>query len=376
MLVGVVVAVGLVGATLAISDDRGATPAAAPSSTVGTTTIAPSSTTPPPPSRPDLAPTTVPTYSERRWFLPALPTATGSILYGLTLEGRVVRIDLDGGRVSTQVLRRPGGEEPGSGYDLIARRGAAILHRRSGFGLTVPDGEGRVQWIGEDDTRLLAASAPEQLWRLRLGPSGDVSEALLIGLDGVPDATSAVLVPPSVRVRGDDGSGALVLTGVGGAYRLAADGSVTRLTAGQLVAWSPAALVDVVCDDRLACEWRRVDRTTGQVTSLGPVPAGLLERDTAVAMSSDGRRLAVLVATPAYRLDVVDLVTGATATVERLDRPPTSGTALAGWSGDGRHLFWLRGGAVAAWSADPTTPAGPIARLADLPFLAVLVVAP
>jgi len=314
----------------------------APPPTPSTTTNAPPSTS-----------TTSTTVERDRFDVvtlgPLLAEPTATVVYGLSRDAEIVRVDVDRGEVATRRLRGARGERP-DGYSVLARSGAAFLAQPGGRGgLFVRDGAGGpVRWVSAEGSRFVPAANTSALWRVA---DGDEPAVALVGLDGSL-LEPEVPLPASVSVIGDDGTGALLLDGPGGTYRLAADGP-QRLTAEPLVAWSATTLVTTACDERLACAWRTTDRVTGQ-SALVPV-AGDLRPAVAGSVSPDGRHVAVVANRPATSLDVVDLSAGERTTLARTLTDTWGfgyGASAAWWSPTGSHLFFLDGdGRLQVWSA-------------------------
>lgn len=319
------------------------------SPTSPSSTSAPSTTTDP---TAPLAPTTT-VESDRFTFEqldgPLLAARTDAVLYGLSNDAEVVRIDVDSGEVTRRRLRGPRGERA-DGFSVLARDGVAILASPGGRGaLTVPDGPAsQTQWVSGRGARIIPAAGPEEVWRITsLDDGSAVGERL--GLDGEAVGPQ-VDVPASATVLGDDGTGRLVAKAPGGTYLVDVAG-IARIADGEPVAWNATRLVVTVCDPALVCAWRVIDRTTGLGRDV--LLGGDLRPGIAASLSPDGRWLAQLSGASEGGLEVVDLDSSER---RRLDSPVFDawgfgyGAAGMWWSPAGGHLFWLdEVGRVNAW---------------------------
>jgi hypothetical protein len=301
---------------------------------------------------------------------PMLAESTGAVLYGMSEDAEVVRIDLDGGVVTRRRLRGPSGERA-DGFSVLARSGLAVLAAPGGQGaLSVPDGPRTpTQWLSGAGARIVPAADPDQVWRIVARDDGSaVAERL--GADGEP-RLPRVEVPAGADVLGDDGHGLLLAGAPGGTYVLGAEGAI-RVADGTPVAWSAMRLVVTSCDGALVCTWQVIDRADG---SSRDVPAtGDLRRGVAATLSPDGRWLAQLSGDTGGGLELVDLTDGSRRQVGASVVDAWGfGYASAGmwWAPDGHHLFWLDGdGLVNVWSNEAGTVvldgAGAVPKLRSL----------
>jgi hypothetical protein len=343
---GLVVALAAGAALTSRADDQALVP------DTPTTVAAPTTTTSatPAPRRPDRD-----RYAVERLAGPMLAERTGAVLYGLSEDAEVVRIDLDGGVVTRRRLRGPSGERA-DGFSVLARSGLAVLAAPGGQGaLSVPDGpRSPTQWLSGEGARIVPAADPNQVWRIVARDDGSaVAERL--GADGEP-LLPRVEVPVGADVLGDDGTGLLLAGAPGGTYLLGAEGAI-RVADGEPLAWSATRLVVTSCDGALVCRWRVIDRADG--SSRDVASSGDLRRGLAATLSPDGRWLAQLSGDTGGGLELVDLMDGSrrqigTSVVDAWG----FGYASAGmwWAPDGQHLFWLDGdGLVNVWSNDAGT---------------------
>jgi hypothetical protein len=175
---------------------------------------------------------------------------------------------------------------------------------------------------------------------------------MLVRSNGAATGTTIRLPPAAQWPVGADGSGYVLVDGVGGVY-LARPGGVRRITRGSVLAAGPTGWLAVECDDQARCVRVVIDRaTSGRRTLPGSPTAmelttGTIAPDGSVAayVRQEGER-------PVAHL--VDLATGADHALtvdvdaETLDSDPA-------WSPDGRWLFLVSEGRLMA--VDPRTRA-------------------
>ncbi len=364
LVIGGGVVAALIGGAVLVSREE--PPAAAPTPS----TMAPAASTSGAVS--SLARTTVPAY--RELVLPArLSEPTAAVLYGLTVEGQLVRIEPDSGKVSIRQLEL-GGDVPDR--TLLARSGGVVLLSPGQGSAVVQDGPARepAELTGDFIQAFPAAGAREfWMWTGAFAIGDEIRRAVSRrDLDGDPMGAELVL-PPFSQLLGD-GAGGLLITSIGGTYELALEtGSPSRVSDGQVVGASATALVDLRCDDRLKCRWRVTDRATGEQRLLPQPPSAttltrFLYRHA--AMSSDDRYLAYFDDTS--QLSVVDLTTGE----ERKLGFANSGYCCSdpAWSPNGRWLFYTNVGKLLGWQAGTTNivEVGPL----SLPELATVAAGP
>lgn len=343
---GIVVVAGLVAGVVAVAsflDGGGDREATAP----------PPEPPPPVTTAPRVPTTTVPVFETDRMWAPLLPSGSEAVLYGLSFDAEVVRIDVDRGLITRRLLRGPNVARL-LGFGILGREGAAVLSAPGLAGaLAVGDGpDARPRWIDWDDGRVLPAAAPTELWQVaRLG---DLAVAQRIDLTGVP-VGPVLAVPSGGVVLGDDGTGALLVRTADGVVVLREGGAGPEpLTSGDLMAWSASTLVLRACDGD-GCAWEVVDRASGTAQRLPSPPEVQRGRSwTSAAVAPDGSRLALV--GPDGSLTVVDLADGTTTQVadDVTDQWGFGYAASAAWWGPGsRHLFWLGADRRArAWLAD------------------------
>ena len=201
------------------------------------------------------------TFKQVRGRGPMLPESTGTVLYGLTQDGSLVRVDLDDGDVTWRNLQL---SDAPSDHQLLARAGAVVVApaNRQRPRLVADTLTGRVHEAPFDGP-ILFGPAPDELWLLSGRGDGDVyAAAQRVKLDGTP--VGAELALPPLFVLGSDGAGAPLLWGVSGTYLVdPATSAWERVSEQRLAGWGAAAFVDLGCDQGFPCHWRVHDRLTG-----------------------------------------------------------------------------------------------------------------
>ena len=149
-----------------------------------------------------------------------------------------------------------------------------------------------------------------------------------------------VPIPPTAAVLAPDGSGSLLMYGIGGMYDIGA-GGVHRITSGTLLAAGATRWLSAECDDRYQCTTIVTDRSSGARHAID-LPVGGYQ-PVFGRISPDGSTAALLRtegATSTSSLHLVDLNTGADRRIGVSIRPDVSysGGAFV-WSPDGRWLF-------------------------------------
>ena len=371
------VVVLFVGGALILNRNDGKTPATATASSTSTTTA---TTVPNASSTTTSTSTTIAPPSTSAWIDlapkgPLLPEPTGTVLYGTTPNGRLLRIDLDTGVVT--VRRVDLGEAGGAQFILRGEQLVVSGPDVSHVSVLARDLRGSARELNLDEgTRVLPGPAPDELWVVSDNgpPGGTGSERYVqrIHLDGTPAGPRLPLASGSPGT--DDGAGR-VMVYVGGAsstYVLdPVTGVPTRLTIGFPLAVDANRVVDVVCDEHLACQLRVTDRATG-ASRLVPAtaPAQAVNGGGAV-LSPDGRWLALVV--DGGTMFVVDLNDGALRRFDDFRPGPYWGQGPS-WSPDGRWLFWSGGSSVYAWRAG--SPTAVVVGGGDLPELTGVVAMP
>jgi hypothetical protein len=296
------------------------------------------------------------TFRQVRGRGPMLPESTGTVLYGLTQDGSLVRVDLDDGDVTWRNLQL---SDAPSDHQLLARTGAVVVApaNRQRPRLVADTLTGRVDEAPFDGP-ILFGPAPDELWLLSGRGEGDVyATAQRVKLDGTP--VGAELALPPLFVLGSDGAGAPLLWGLSGTYLVDPVTSTwTRVSEQRLVGWGAAAFVDLGCDGGLPCHWRVHDRRTGETRLLPePAPEEALQTFDRGRVSPDGQWLA-RVGRGGSSLQVVDLATGALRDLVAEGDGIVSDLA---WSPDGHWLFWLGADQITTWkvgTADPVVLSG------------------
>jgi len=341
------VAFAVVAAVVVVGRNGGG--AAAPPTTTVPTTV-PTTERRPPRRAP-------PSYSEDRAFLNFLGAQSGARLYGVSSDGSVLQIDLDGGVVTQRRLRRSDqGQAPAV---IFARTGAAVVVAQD-QAIAVGDGaDGVTTFLADQDTEVFPAVAENEVWLVHsAGSAGRIAERRSVS-DGAVHGTIPNV--PAGDVLGDDGTGALLIQIGAGAYRVDESGRPAQLvTSDLLVAWSASSLVVQHCDDRFECGWEHLDRATGDHQSLGAAPwAGSVQ---APELSPDCTHLAYVggIGGPmAPAVEVMDVATGARIVLDHTAALTASLQRRQGlvWSADSRWLFWVTAdGTLRAWHVGDDSP--------------------
>ena len=311
------------------------------------------STAPPTTAAPDRSLPTTPgiTFKQVRGRGPVLPESTGTVLYGLTQDGSLVRVDLDDGDVTWRNLQL---SDAPSDHQLLARAGAVVVApaNRQRPRLVADTLTGTVHEAPFDGP-ILFGPAPDELWLLSGRGDGDVyAAAQRVKLDGTP--VGAELTLPPLFVLGSDGAGAPLLWGVSGTYLVDPATSVwERVSEQRLAGWGAAAFVDLGCDAGFPCHWRVHDRLTGETRLLPePVPDEALRTFDRGRVSADGRWLA-RVGRDGSSLQVVDLASGA---IRELAAEADGVVSDLAWSPDGQWLFWLGADQITTWKVGTAEP--------------------
>ncbi len=256
--------------------------------------------------------------------------------------GGVVRIDLAHGRIVTTTVPLLSSTGPVSFVPVAG--GVVVRPLDEVAGYFVPDGQAprTLGGVLAGGGSAFPGPSPNELW-MQTG-DGEQTAVALVGLDGRPvRAPGPVTIPVPASVGGplsSDGTGYLVVSGIGGVYD-ARPGGLHRLTTGELLAVGPTRWLVVECDTSYRCSTVAIDRSSGARRILGPAisdPSGV-----AGVISPDGSVAAVLIGNggpDGFELHLLNLQTGADQAVPGL--LPTdeafTGDALA-WSPDSRWLF-------------------------------------
>jgi len=331
---GVLAVVGLLAVTAAVvGRDEGAGPRQA-AREAATSTAAATSTT----VRPTISTRSVTSFTDIRLGVPLSPVPTGgTVLYGLSVAGQVVRIDLDAGSVQARLLRGPNGEQPGASFRIVARDGTAFLADDEGDVLVVPDGDATsLDWRGGWG-KLVPGDRPDQVWHITGDLSGD-RRAVLETLDGTP-VGPVLAMPPGSVVQGSDRAGGIQYDNLGQRYRVNPDRpDEEELASTPLLATNDAVIVRVDCPELGRCVWAAVARPTGTAIGSGDAPLALVVPGPPAVLSPDNRYLArVSGQNGEATLTVLDLVGGTAQTFDgdlQLSQPPV-------WTATGNQLLFL-----------------------------------
>ena len=271
------------------------------------------------------------------------------------------RIDLDAGVVTLLAERQwtdrivhlygvpYGAVVAGTSIDVVTRVGVSFSSGVVAGDVVAPDPDGVHVWTTSD-------SDPRLLLRLRVDGGG---------------TERTVQLPDGVRFAGLGADGAPLVRGqVGGTFRVDPDSrAVTRVSDGVVLGDGPAGLVELVCDDALACRQQLRPRDEGDPVLLAEGELALRGR---AVQSPDGRFALFLVSraldggTPVSLIDLatgesrgirtepnlavqlapVDLATDGSST-------PSSGVS---WSPDGGWVTFVAAGRLYAWSVAQPEP--------------------
>lgn len=291
-----------------------------------------------------------------------LPGATGWELLGYGLSG-VVGYRPDTGRVAVTPVP---GLKSGGGLSFVTAGTTAII-RPLDFvaGYAVPDGKPATALTG-----LLAQGGPalpgpdaDHLW-VPTG-SGPTSKFVLVDTAGRP-AGKTIALPPTVQSYWPqpDGTGYLLVSGIGGTYLARPDG-LQQVTTGPVLAAGPTAYLVYECDQHAACSAWAIDRQTGRRTAIPYLPAPQPLQAATGPISADGHYAAILgttVAPDATSLQphLIDLDTGLDRTLILDVKDSANPSSTLAFSPDGHYLLIATsGGQIAAVN----TQTGHITRL-------------
>lgn len=275
---------------------------------------------------------------------PAQVTSLGHPLLGVSdgwelfLRGDndVVRLQLAAGRVT--ITPTPTLGSGGSIAFLVTHNRSYVLPSDFVPGFTVSDGAA----AGNPPGALAAGGnvypgpVDGQFWQQVA--NADTSSAFeLVAADG-RDLHRAITLPQSVDGTAiSDGSGYLIVQGVGGSYD-AHPGALRRITTGTVLAVGPTDWLVEECNDAAQCSNVVIDQATWQRQVVGPTvsPPALGPG----AMSPNGAFAAVARVTPQRRfaIGLIEMATGAEHTVLDIPDAVYSDEMMA-WSPDGHWLF-------------------------------------
>jgi hypothetical protein len=245
----------------------------------------------------------------------------------------VLRIDLDRGTVTRTLL--PQFQSTGPMFLVAGPTSVLVRPMDNVNGYLVPDGSGPMLPPGrlaEGTAWAYPGPMPDSVWISRIS-NGDPNALELVSFDAV----IAMTVPlDNVHPWGPDGTGQVVLVGLGGAYVTGPNG-LTRVTTGDVFAAGPTKWLVRECDDRHVCTIATIDRGDGHrgaELSLGYFPS--VPSPLAGVVSADGLSAAAM--RRSGELDVIDLSSGEQRNVA------TSASRVAQvapvWSLDSRFLFF------------------------------------
>lgn len=300
--------------------------------------------------------------------LPILGAHTGTELIVLTRDSisqsglaSLVRISLDkGGVTRTRVPLAS------TGPTFVVSGLRSVLIRPIDFvsAFVVPDGGVAQQAAAPFDTgtdwaypgpRPGVAWLPEAATGLPL-----VVDFAFDGSEFTPNSVGTL----NLQVWGPDGTGQLVLTGVGGSY-VTTDRGLTRITTGDVFAAGPNTWLARECDDHHLCRLVKVDRRSGTRTPLAVLD--WLANDAqpvAGVITADGESAVIMQGSPP-RPNVVDLITGSARSILPAN---VSAYLRPVWSFDSRFLFVVNdSGTVSVYDRKNDDTSKPVA-LTELPI--------
>ena len=265
---------------------------------------------------------------------PLLGVSAGWELFGRGSDS-VVDIKLATGRI---VRTSVPGLGSGGGVSFVVGADRAIV-RPLGFvpGYVVPDGKPVAELRSALDQGGQALPGPDlnHVWVESGIPGPDSMK--LTDLDGKPTGVS-IPIPQEFGDVVADGTGYLVVSGVGGAYEARPDG-LHRITTGRVLAIGPTRWLTYECDEFAQCKAVAVDRAGGARQVLGG------NRYLGAAdgvISPDGSTAALLLFDPAasgsLSLHLVDLHSGADHRISLTVAADNPGGHVV-WSPDSRWVF-------------------------------------
>jgi hypothetical protein len=292
---------------------------------------------------------------------PLLPVPTGLVVVGLTIAGDLIEIDLDSGAVRSTTLEnvRSFGNPP----FVTALRDATIVGAPPGGPneviLVVPlggVGSPAPSEVISDWGRIPRGPAPNEIWT-PVPDDGPYFRRQYARFDlSTGEQVGDVLELALQSILSSDGHDGLVVQTFGGVYEVF-DQAPQRVSTGQLVATGVSHFVVIECDERLDCDNVRIDRQTGERTSV-------VFDDRAVAGFSGPARVApdgsVMVGFEPWRVDaetpwvLTDLSTGESVLLPNASPGGwgvDSNSSLV-WTDDSRFLVHLDGGRLAAYDRD------------------------
>ena len=255
----------------------------------------------------------------------------------------------------------------GTSIDVITRVGVSFSSGVVAGEVVAPDPDGVHVWTTSD-------SDPRLILRLRVDGGGTERNLQL---------------PDGVHFAGLGADGAPLVRGqVGGTFRVDPDSrAVTRVSDGVVLGDGPAGIVELICDDALACRQQLRPRDGGDPVLLA---AGDLALRGRAVQAPDGRDALFLVSRAvdgSTSASLIDLATGESrgiqtepnlaltlAPVELATDGSSTPSSAASWSPDGGWVTFVAAGRLYAWSvaqAEPTLVEGVTEALG-----AVLAIAP
>jgi hypothetical protein len=259
---------------------------------------------------------------------PVLASHTRTELIVHTLDS-LLRINLDSGEVvRTQVPIILTGEQT---FMAVGSRSVVLRPANYIQGYVVPDDGGSRPAPGLlADGTLGLFSNYDQFW-MYLGQPTPRLEG--VSFDG---GDQGGIETPNLVPWGPDGTGQVVLTGLGGAYVAGSVPNLQRITTGDVFAAGPTTWLVRECDDRHVCTMSTIDRESHHRTTFD-LPLLIAEPSPPVAgvIAPDGR-IAAVVMSRTQTVDIINLWSGIEFSI------PTAAIRVAPvWSLDGRYLFYV-----------------------------------
>lgn len=279
-------------------------------------------------------------------------TGTELVIFG---SDTLVRLDLDTGhRVITSAPTSSGGPTV-----LIPGLSSVLLRPLDQVpGYVVPDdsvpllADPPLDKGGKD---VFPGPATGLVWLARGDAVNDATGLDLYSFEGGVHQAPLKSVPtPDLQAWGPDGTGQVVLTGVGGAYAAGIDG-LSRITTGDVFAAGPTMWLVRECDDHHVCTISTIDRSTGARAKLDTLTPFANETAISGEISPDGRTAAINLDDPSRYDDpskfvVVDLRSGVVTSL------PVHLTGVRPvWTLDSRYIFLVDSGAVTAFDRENGT---------------------
>lgn len=329
----------VIGAGSGEGDEQGTSP------TPSTTAAAPSTTAAR--TRPDRAPRRTTTTTIPAFAVDPMPELAGLPLYAI-VDDRVVRIDSATGQIA---VLAGGSRAATQDYSTLMAVAGGVIVRDERARFVPDDGS---EPIAIESFDLWPAADPALIWADNYdAPEREIRLIRLV----TGEMVGSVPVPRFAYPIGDDGSGRLlVIAQTGGTFVLdPSSGAVERFSDAQVVDVTATHLVQLRCDDTLACGYELVDRATGLAS---PVDVGQNDAFVEIALDPTGVSATVL----EYGefgpvLTFVDLASGTVTELASAAAAEFQGRFQGpSWTPNGEHLILTERGSIAVWSVASDEP--------------------